>query len=185
MTVPFVADALNAGASGIRDEIPFSLSQEPPLELAAELVRMLAPVAAQMAPEVFVGLALSPLHDRAEQPPPERSLASFPCRGEERGRKCLQCHGGLLVSRLPPIRSEPLAARGAIARLRTPRAAARQDGISSSLPAQGCDGPEIENAVVERERLADAALVAGRARAQPRQPGVGQPLRGHILGRPM
>src|SRR5712691_11869329 len=103
--------ALNAGASGIRDEIPFSLSQKPPLELAAELVRMLAPAAAQIVPEVFVGLALPPLHDRAEQLPPERLLATFPCRGEERGRKCLQCHGGLLVSRLPPIRSEPVAAR--------------------------------------------------------------------------
>jgi hypothetical protein len=65
------------------------------------------------------------------------------------------------VSRLPPIPSEPLADKGAIATLRTPRAAAQQDGTSSSLPAQGCDGAEIENAVVERERLGDAALVAG------------------------
>src|SRR5712691_11869330 len=75
--------------------------------------------------------------------------------------------------------------QSAIATLRTPRAAARQDGTSWSLPVQGCDGPEIENALVERERLADAALVAGRSRAQPRQPGVGQPIRGQVLGRPM
>src|SRR5437016_38907 len=92
---------------------------------------------------------------------------------------------GHVVSRLPPIRSEPLADRGAIATLRTPRAAARQDGTSWSLPAQGCDGPEIENALVKRERLADAALVAGQSRAQHRQPGVAQPIRGQVLGRPM
>ena len=51
------------------------------------------------------------------------------------------------------------------------------------MPAQGCDGPEIENARVERKRLADAALVAGHSRAQHRQPGVAQPIRGQVLGR--
>ena len=80
--------------------LPCLLTQKSPLELAGDLVRMLAPAAAQIVPEVFVGLALPPLHDRAEQLPPERSLATFPCRGEERGRRCLQCHAGVLVSRL-------------------------------------------------------------------------------------
>src|SRR5438094_429024 len=31
---------------------------------------------------LFVGLALPPLHDRADQLPPERSLATFPCQGD-------------------------------------------------------------------------------------------------------
>src|SRR5882724_5156798 len=101
--------------------------------------QVLAPAAAQIVPEVFVGLALPPLHDRAEQPPPERSLAT---RGEERGRRCLPCHGGPLVSRLPPAPGEPLAGTGVIGTLRTPRATTRQDGRSWSLAAQGCDRPE-------------------------------------------
>src|SRR5437660_12179012 len=92
---------------------------------------------------------------------------------------------GHVVSRLPPVRSGPLADRVAIATLRPPRVAALQDGTSWSLPAQRYDGPEIENALVERERLADAALVAGQSRAQHRQPGVGQPIRGQVLGRPV
>src|SRR5260370_38714473 len=83
-----------------------------------------------------------------------------------------------VVSRLRPSRSEPLSDRGAIARLRTPLAASPQDGTSWSLPAKGCDGSEIENALVERERFADAALVAGQSRVQHRQPGAAQPIAG-------
>src|SRR5262245_28120767 len=98
----------------------------PPLELSAELVRMLTPVLAQKVPDVFIGLALPPLHDRAEQLRPERLLATYPCRGEERGRRCLQCHDGPVVSRLPPIPGQPLAGRGVIATPRTPHAATPQ-----------------------------------------------------------
>lgn len=57
--------------------------------------------------------------------------------------------------------------------------------MSLWLRAQGCDGPEIENALVERKRLADTPLVAGRSRAQHRQPGVAQPIRGQVLGPPV
>src|SRR5262249_32298080 len=79
--------------------LPCLLIEKPPLELAAERVRMLATALTQIILDAFVGLALPSLHDRVEKLPPERSLATFPCRGEKRVRKCLQCHGDLLVSR--------------------------------------------------------------------------------------
>jgi hypothetical protein len=52
------------------------------------------------------------------------------------GSACPAIEPGHVVSRLPPIRSEPLAARGAIATLRTPRAATRQDGTCCHPPSQ-------------------------------------------------
>lgn len=85
---------------------------------------------------------------------------------------------GQVVSRLRPNPSEPLANSGAIALLRMLRAAARQDGTSWSLPAERCDRPEGDNAVVERDRFADEALVAGLSCPQHRQAGGTQPIRG-------
>ena len=49
--------------------------------------------------------------------------------------------------------------------------------------AQRRDVARDQNALVERERLALAALVAGGSRAQHRQAGLAQPVRGHIPGR--
>src|SRR5260370_8424239 len=93
---------------------------------------------------------------------------------------CSSCgRGPYVVSRLPPIRSEPLSDRGAIARLRTPLAASPQDGTSWSLPAKGCDGSEIENALVERERFADPALLAAQSPFQHPQPAAPHPIPAH------